>query len=199
MPTNARLTLGCILGTLLLLAGCAASGQHSTSTASVAPIHDELPNLVIREDRQTSFRAGVLAIGPQPSRRPIVPQFKPIELTDEERVALGEQEKKNDHDLLAFYTPPRSAEQGVLPFANRPDSNFYLPAVSISGVIPSPDPSGSVFFETTGQYRAAPFGRSTAATYSELPHAARSFTEGSATIGVSDARSSASRAHSLDY
>lgn len=188
-----------MLAALAATIGCASGGPRpAQSTASVAPLREELPNLKVDQTRETSVRAGVLTVKPLPPRKPIVPKFEPIKLTDEEKAALGEPKKDPGADLLAFYKPPPSPERGILPVDNHPDAYYYLPKRLISGVLPA-EPFSRVFSETTGRYRVATFGRMGASTYSEPTAGARAFTESSVTIGVAGSRSTARHADSVDY
>lgn len=81
------------------------------SAVTAPPSLDELPNL--KPQRERSIAARIDVEGSQATtKRPVVPAFKEIPLTPEEKKALGKDRERPD-DVMGFYRPGRSVEQGV--------------------------------------------------------------------------------------
>jgi hypothetical protein len=91
---------------LLAAAGC----RQVDRVGRGAPTLAELPTFEELESR-LPITVGIEGALAKP-RTIIVPKYDPIEPTPEERVILGEQQELQ-LDLLAFYRPPRTPEQGV--------------------------------------------------------------------------------------
>ena len=91
---------------LLATAGC----KQADRATSVPPTLAELPSF---EELESTLPivVGVEGTAYVP-RSIIVPRFEEIELTPEEREALGQKELP-DPDVLALYRPPRRPEHGV--------------------------------------------------------------------------------------
>ena len=117
-----------LLSLCCTLAGCAATNGSTNLSAPPAsavdpkeppPTGDELPVLIVLEKRTLPYTVGVEAYGPKRIARGVVPEFRPIEPTPEERAILGEE--PDDEELLedlVFYRKPPSAEDGIYPFDN---------------------------------------------------------------------------------
>jgi hypothetical protein len=92
---------------LLATAGCKQADRAVSATPHLA----ELPTISVPEPTM-SARIGVegAQIAPQVI---FVPKFEPIELTPQQREALGEKDEPPELDALAFYRPPRRPEHGV--------------------------------------------------------------------------------------
>jgi hypothetical protein len=100
-----------LLAGALFTAGCASEKQEQVSAA---PTLDELPNLS-REDRVLPIKIGI--DDRYATRAPrIVPEFKPVEPTPEERAILGP-EPEPEIDFLALYQPPPSPQRGIDPLS----------------------------------------------------------------------------------
>jgi hypothetical protein len=91
---------------LLVIAGC----RQTDRATSVAPTHAELPTFE-RLEPTLPIVVGVEGAAHVP-RTIIVPRFEEIELTPEEREALGQKELPLP-DVLALHRPPRRPEHGV--------------------------------------------------------------------------------------
>jgi hypothetical protein len=86
---------------------------RSDSVVTASPSLDELPNLKPLHER--SIAAHIDVEGSQTAtKRPVVPAFKEIPLTAEEKKALGKDRERPD-DVMGFYKPGRSVEHGVSP------------------------------------------------------------------------------------
>jgi hypothetical protein len=104
MKTMVRLCLA--LCVALLAAGC----KQADRAISTKPLRAELPTFGVREPTLAA-RVGVEDVSHTP-RVVVVPQYEAVELTPEEREALGEREQP-DPDALLFYRPARGPEHGV--------------------------------------------------------------------------------------
>lgn len=105
MSVALRTTLGaCAM--LLAAAGCKQVDRAGVGAPTLA----ELPTFEELEPR-LPIVVGIEGARATP-RTIIVPKYERIELTPEQRAVLGEQEEPQ-LDLLAFYRPPRTPEQGV--------------------------------------------------------------------------------------
>jgi hypothetical protein len=117
-----RVTLGlAFLASLVLLpAGC----RRPAPAISAAPTLAELPRFA---ELEPTLPIEVAVEGAYVVPRVVlVPKYEPIELTAEEREALGERVEP-EVDLLAFYRPPRRPDQGV-------STEVFTMAVGIGGV-----------------------------------------------------------------
>ena len=102
-------TLRCLLlvsCVLLIAGGC----RQADRVTVVPPTRAELPTFEEVEAR-LPISVGVAGAGATPQTR-IVPEYREIELTPQERAAIGEPVEP-EPDVLAFYRPPRGPEHGV--------------------------------------------------------------------------------------
>jgi hypothetical protein len=109
MKTAVRTALS---ASAILLAAAAGCKQGENRLITMSPSRAELPTFAQPEQTLTAV-VGVEGVREAP-RGVIVPQYKKIELTPEEREALGEREPPIP-DALLFYRPPRGPEDGVSP------------------------------------------------------------------------------------
>lgn len=110
--SSRSLLLGLCVCALLPL-GC-QSATETRSEVTAAPTLEELPNLKDPYERKIAARIDFEG-SRETSRIKIVPDFKPVEPTAEERAILGEPRKSVADELLAFYRPTRGPEHGVSP------------------------------------------------------------------------------------
>jgi hypothetical protein len=86
----------------------------SDSVVTAPPSLDELPDL--KPQRQRSIAGRVDFEGSlQTTRRPVVPSFKELPLTPEEKKVLDDERKKRPDDVMAFYKRQPGIKQGVSP------------------------------------------------------------------------------------
>lgn len=183
-----RTIVGCTVLPLIAAAcGCTA---REASVDRQQPIEDELFTIVEHE-RVIPANVGVeRRIGP---RVELVPEFQPVEPTDEERAILGDQTDPLDQ-LFTFYQPAPGSDEGVLP----------LDGVAAVGTTVYIDPAGGVLLQ---RYSGGPgvdvsahevhgwlvHDRSSASVLLADSAAAGVFTEVGGEVGEGEARTSAGR------
>jgi hypothetical protein len=91
----------------------APSVPKSDPMVTTPPSLDELPNLKPQRARSIAARIDVKG-SMETTRRPVVPSYRELPLTEEEKRALGKDREKPD-DIMAFYKPQPSIQQGVSP------------------------------------------------------------------------------------
>jgi hypothetical protein len=174
------------VGLVLALAGCAERRQI---VSTEAPIEEELLDLEPYE-RAIPANIGVEGRTERP-RVVLVPEFKPIEPTPEERAVLGEPEQEPEPDVLTLYRPPRGPEHGVGRSLGGPNLGIFGiggASVAVQRVQPETGVSG-----VAGRYYGIfPFARSEAGTYDEFRLGAGvGAGPGGASVGIGEARSGA--------
>lgn len=201
MVRRNRASRGLVVGLglcALLPLGC-QSAVEPRSEITAAPTLDELPNLKDPYERKIAAKIDFEG-SRETTRIKIVPDFKPVEPTPEEKAILGEPRKSVSDELLAFYRPPRGPEHGVSPREGGAQyASFRAYAVGID-VDPSRGGANYYVFGEAGRH-ALPhsISREGAAVYGSqgliigygLDYAVR--------IGYNPPRSKAERAPRLDY
>lgn len=89
-----------------------AAGAGSVVTAP--PSLDELPDLKPQRQRSIAGRVDVEG-SMQTTKRPVVPSFRELPLTPEEKKVLDEDRRRRPDDVMAFYKPQPLIDQGVSP------------------------------------------------------------------------------------
>lgn len=178
--------------------GCQSKVETRTEITA-APTLEELPNLLDPYERKIAAKIDFEG-SRETTRIRIVPEFKPVEPTPEEKAILGEPRKSVSDELLAFYRPPRGVEHGVSPLEGGAQySSFKSYAVEI-GV---DDTGGGALYYVFGEagLHSAPHSikREGAVAYDAPGLIIGSGLDHSVRIGYNLPRSKAARAPRLDY